>query len=753
MKTLLKSLQAINPFFLTCSTIVIVVTLFLYRNTFIDFVESKTYDFRLISRGRIEPSQSIVLAVIDEKSIAMEGRWPWPRSKIADLVDILSRDGAKVISFDVGFLEPDENTQFEFIDRIEHQLDTLDIHSAPLTDFITESKKNANNDRVLAEAIHNSTAKIVLGYFFHMNAADLDYQLEAEKIEQQIGRINRSKYPLILHNGDEKETRFIQAYAPVGDLDILAASTDAAGYYSVRSDPDGVIRWMPLIIQCGQDIYPPLSVVSAYHYLDRPRLMVEVDEQGVEGIRMGQLFIPTDETGQLLINYLGPPKTFPHISISDILGGGVPKGTFKDKIVIVGGTAAGTHDTRSTPFAPLYPGVEIHATVIDNILTANFMVKPRWTLIYDLAAIIMLAALAGLALPRMGPLKGLLLVAVLFYLYIFFAYWFLLHFKLWLNIAYPLLALIFNYTVLRVHGYITKDRERKKIQGTFKQYVAPLVIEEMIKDPSKLKLGGEEKELTILFNDIAGFTSLSERHSPTEMVSMLGSYFEKMTEEIFSNRGTLETYRGDGFMAIFGAPVEREDHAEKACDAALAMQDRLIELQEGWARTSHPLLTARTGINTGPMLVGNLGCKYRFVYGALGDNVNLASRLEGLSKEYNTEILIGHNTASKVRNSFLLREIDLVRVKGREVPVRIYELLARASTPLSADREEADGFYSSGLEAYRHQAWREALTHFNRALSVRADDGAAKTMAARCKVYLGTPYKDNWDGVFEQGYW
>ncbi len=753
MKTLLKSLRVINPFFLTCTTIAIVITLFLYRNTFIDFVESKTYDLRLISRGRVEPSQSIVLAVIDEKSLEMEGRWPWPRSKIAELVDILSRDGAKVISFDVGFLEPDENTQLGFIDKFGHQLDALDIRSSSLTTFIAESKKNANNDLVLATAIRNSTAKVVLGYFFHMNRTDLDYQLEAEKIEQQIARISASKYPLVLHEGDEKEDRFIHAYSPVGNLDILAASTDAAGYYSVRSDPDGVVRWMPLVIQCGEDIYPPLSVVSAYHYLDMPRLMVEVDEQGVEGIRMGQLFIPTDETGQLLINYLGPAKTFPHISISDILGGGVPKGIFKDKIVIVGGTATGTHDTRSTPFTPLYPGVEIHATVVDNILTENFMVKPRWTLIYDLTAIIILAVLAGIALPRMGPLKGLLFVAVLFNLYIFFAYWFLLYFKLWLNIAYPLLALLFNYTVLRVHGYITKDRERKKIQGTFKQYVAPLVIEEMIKEPSKLKLGGEEKELTIMFNDIAGFTSLSERHSPTEMVSMLGSYFEKMTEEIFNNRGTLETYRGDGFMAIFGAPIEREDHAEKACDAALAMQNRLVELRAGWAKTGHPLLTARTGINTGPMLVGNLGCKYRFVYGALGDNVNLASRLEGLSKEYNTEILIGNNTASRIRNSFLLREIDLVRVKGREVPVRIYELLARANSPLGAGREEADGLYSSGLEAYRYQAWREALTCFNRALSVRKDDGAAKTMAARCKVYLGTPYKDNWDGVFEQINW
>ncbi|MBW1750588.1 MAG: adenylate/guanylate cyclase domain-containing protein, partial [Deltaproteobacteria bacterium] len=686
MKTPLQLLRAINPFFLTCFTVISIITLFQYGNTFIDFIELKTYDLRLLSRGRVDPSPAVVLALIDEKSLDTEGRWPWPRSKFANLVDILSRDGAKVISFDVGFLEPDQNTQLEFLDQFARRIDTLGIHSAPLTDLIVQSKKTADNDLMLAEAIRNSAAKVVLGYFFHMNAADPDYRIEPEKIERQIACISASKYPLVMHSGDEKEARFIQAYAPEGNLDVLATSADAAGYYSVRSDPDGIIRWMPLIIQCGPDLYPPLSLVSAWHYLDRPQLMVETGKHGVEGIRMGQRFIPTDERGQLLINYLGPPKTFPHISIGDILSGQLPSGLFKDKIVIVGATAEGTHDLRGMPVTPLYPGVEMHATVIDNILTRNFMAKPKWAHIYDLLAIIMLAAVTGVALPRMGAMKGLMLTMILFILYIYLAYWFFIHLRFWLNIVYPLLALLANYTVLRVHGYITKDRERKKIQQTFKQYVAPLVIEKMIKNPHKLKLGGEEKELTVLFNDIVGFTGLSERHTPTEMVKILSSYFEKMTEQVFSYRGTLETYIGDEFMAIFGAPVERTDHAEKACDAALAMQNHLVSLRDGWAKTGHAMLTSRIGINTGSMLVGNLGCKYRFVYGALGDNVNLASRLEGLNKVYNTEILIGDNTARQVENSFRLREIDMVRAKGKEVPVRIYELLAQADTPLSATR-------------------------------------------------------------------
>ncbi|MCK5517512.1 MAG: CHASE2 domain-containing protein, partial [Desulfobulbaceae bacterium] len=404
-----KFIRKINPFLITCFIAVVVIVLFLFGNTLLDTIEVKTYDLRLISRGSAQPSPAVVLAVIDEKSLDSEGRWPWSRSKIANLVTILSRGGAKVIGFDVGFLETDENAQLGFIDRFSRHVGTLNIHSDSLAAFIAESKKNADNDLVLAEAIRDSTATVVLGYFFHMKGAELEYQIEPEKIEQQLARISASKYPLVMYEGDEQETRYIQAYAPEGNLDILAASTDAAGYYSVKTDLDGVVRWMPLIIQSGQDIYPPLSLVSVWHYLERPQLMVEVDEHGVEGIRMGERFIPTDEMGQLLINYLGPPKTFPHISISDILSGRLPKGTFQDKIVIVGATAMGTHDLRSAPVAPLFPGVEIHATVIDNILTQNYMVKPPWTLIYDLLAIILLVAVTGFFMPRMGALKGLLL--------------------------------------------------------------------------------------------------------------------------------------------------------------------------------------------------------------------------------------------------------------------------------------------------------------------------------------------------------
>jgi adenylate cyclase len=445
------------------------------------------------------------MALIDEKSLDTEGRWPWPRSKIGTLVEILSQDGAKVIGFDIGFLEPDENSQLGFINQFGQKLDDLEVNNAKLADFISESKKHADNDLALATAIKKSSASVVLGYFFHMNKAALNYQIEQGEIDQQLERISPSKYPLILYEDQEMEgVPFIRAYAPESNLEIFTKSADSSGYFNVSTDRDGVVRWMPLLIQGGEDLFPPLAISSVWYYLDRPQLMVKVAAYGVEGIQMGERFIPTDEDGQLLINYLGPPKTFPHFSISDILHGKLAKGTFKDKIVLVGATAMGTHDLRSTPLSPLYPGVEVHATVIDNILTQNFITRPKWSMIYDLLAIIVLGVLTGIALPRMSALKGLVLAGGLFILHIIIARWLFVSLRVWLNIVYPLVVLAITYTALTVYHYVTEERERKKIKGAFRHYVSPVVIDEMLKEPGRLQLGGEEKVLTVLFSDLQG---------------------------------------------------------------------------------------------------------------------------------------------------------------------------------------------------------------------------------------------------------
>ena len=507
---------------------------------------------------------------------------------------------------------------------------------------------------------------------------------------------------------------------------------------------------MPLVIRGGEEFLPPLPVLCAWHYLGRPPLTVKVGPAGVDGLQMGERFIPTDEHGRLLVNYLGPPHTFPHVSVTDVLGRRHDKGAFKDRIVLVGATAIGTHDLRSTPVSAVFPGVEIQATVIDNIVTGAFLARPEWSRVYDLLAIVGLGLAVGLAVPRMRAVLGLLFAGTLFTLYILFARWLFVHANVWLGVVYPLLALSVNYIALTVYSYVSEERQRKQIKETFRQYVSPVVVEQMLKDPGRLKLGGEEKILTVLFCDLEGFTTYSERYRPHEMIGILSDYYNKMTEQIFANEGTLNEYIGDELMAIFGAPIEQSDHARRACAAALAMREARHALGTEWARIGRPRLRARTGINTGPMLVGNLGSRYRFSYGVLGDHVNLGSRLEGLNRVYGTEILLGEMTAQLAEGAFVMREVDMVRVKGRVQAVRTYELVASAGAALPPKHEEALRLYATGLEAYRKQLWGDALGLFTQALAVRPEDGPSRTMANRCQVYQDSPPSEDWDGVFEQ---
>jgi len=333
----LKSLFSIHPASLTFGTILFVILLFFSGTPILDLIELKTYDLRFVSRGSVPPSPAVVMAVIDEKSLATEGRWPWPRSKIAALIDLLSRDGVRVIGLDIAFTEPDENSQLALIHQFAQQVEALAIQHPKLADFIQESKQHADNDLTLAHAIQNASATVVLGYFFHMSEADLNYRIEQKDMDQQLQRLSASKYPFILfEKQDASFMPFFNAYAPESNLEIFTKAAASSGYFNLKPDQeDGVVRWMPLVIQSGEDVFPPLAVLCAWYYLGKPQLMVKVGRYGVEGIQMGQRFIPTDEAGQLLINYPGPPKTFAHFSVSDILRGRVARGTFTDKIVLV----------------------------------------------------------------------------------------------------------------------------------------------------------------------------------------------------------------------------------------------------------------------------------------------------------------------------------------------------------------------------------------------------------------------------------
>ncbi len=738
-----------NPASLTAATIGLGVALFALSPALLEAIELNWLDLRFRVRGPLAPGPAVVVAAIDEKSLAAEGRWPWPRSRIAALVDALSRDGAKVIGFDVLFSETEEGARLALIGELERAVDAQKIDNAPLKNLLRESRSSADHDRLLVDALRRSSAPVVLGYFFHMSEQSVGFRLDATDIEQRLEAIAGSRYPLVYQDPQAPVVPVIKAYAPQINLGNVTAAAASSGYFSVVSDPDGVVRWLPLIVQGGEDFFPPLAVLCVWQYLGKPQLAVHSGPYGVDGVQIGERFVPTDEAGRFFINYRGRAQTFPTYSVSDILAGKLPSGTFKDRIVLVGATAIGIGDIRTTPFGPVFPGPEVHANVIDNILAGDFIERPRWATVFDLLAIVGLGVLVGLILPRTSALTGLLSSGALFAAYVLAAYWLFAKARIGVNVVYPVFTVAATYTMLTLYRYLTEERERRRIKGAFQHYVAPDVIEIMLQDPAGMRLGGEEKVLTALLSDLEGFTSFSEHHTPNEVISVLSDYYALMTDEVFAVQGTLVEYVGDELFALYGAPVTQSDHAKRACTSALAMQAKRKALGDEWAKIGRPRIRARTGINSGNMLVGNVGSKYRFHYGAMGDAVNLASRLEGLNKIYGTEIIISGDTAELVDGAFRLRELDMVRVKGREQALRIHELLGTVDMALPAEQERLLSLYEAGLGAYRERRWDEALALFAQCLLIRPDDGPSQLLQRRCQDYRDRPPAKDWGGTFE----
>jgi adenylate cyclase len=393
-------------------------------------------------------------------------------------------------------------------------------------------------------------------------------------------------------------------------------------------------------------VYPHIAVETVRRFLGSPPLVLNTAEYGVDSIQIGKLQVPTDEQGRLLINFRGPQKTFPHYSFSDVLNGLAPAGAFKDKIVLVGATAIGIYDVRVTPFSGTFPGVEIHANIIDNILRNDPIGRPDWVTAVDVIAILLCGIGLSLAISRIRPLFGTLVTIGMIVLYALASEYVFVHAKIWLTSIYPGMTMVFVFFGVTTFRYMTEEKKKREIKEAFSHYVAPSLVNNILLDPTKLVLGGEERRLSVLFSDIRGFTTISEALKPQELVKLMNDYLTPMTDVILANDGTVDKYMGDAIMAFWGAPVWQEDHQVRACRAALAMMDKLKELQVGWEQRGIPRIDIGIGISTGKLTVGNMGSATRFDYTVMGDSVNLGSRLEGLNKEYGTHIIVPKYTSS-----------------------------------------------------------------------------------------------------------
>jgi adenylate cyclase len=701
----------------------------------------------------------VVIAAVDEKSIDQLGRWPWPYTVQAELVNRLTDYGARVITFDVVFSSSDTSGGIETLRKIKANMKTEEVEARTL---LNRAIAAADHDRIFAQALKRSR-RTILGMFFHFSKKEIQHLSETENA-RHLANIRNSKYNAIKK---APNTRLIDialpsAVAVESNIDVLSASARGSAFFSLNPDSDGAIRRYPLIVKYrdfveipgDQDyLFSPLAVRSVERFL-RGTTIFWIDPIGVEKIAISgrkKIIIPTNTKGELLINYLGPSGTFPQYSIVDIIKRRkelAPPSAFKQKMVLIGPTAIALSDLRVTPYDKAIPGVNIHATVIDNLMNNNFLEEPWWADLYAQGVILFLGLFGTFILPHAGAIKGGI-VSVGAFLFTFALNYFLFtQYGWWLSAAYPILTILFVYTSMSLFHLIVEERDKRFIQGAFSTYLSPKVVAELVENPDLLALGGVRKEITAFFSDVAGFTSVSESMSPEELVHLLNEYLSEMTEIILRYDGTVDKYEGDAIIAFFGAPHPMPDHAAQCCFVALDMQARMVEMRKEWREKDMKELYMRIGLNTGPAVVGNMGSSFRMDYTMMGDTVNQAARFEGANKQYGSSILIGQTTYDEAKHVIEARELDLINVVGKKMPVPIYELVGRKGE-LEPSIARGIELYREGLEKYRAREFERAMDLFSECLILNKNDGPTKGMLKRCEEYIVFPPPENWNGAFQ----
>ena len=659
-------------------------------------LERRSYDSWFRLRGPLERPTEIVIVAIDVESEQSLGRYPWSRDWHARLIANLHRAGARVVAFDATF-----------------------------GDAFPEA------DSLLRRTI-DETGIAVLGAKTNALISSRASRLELE------------------------EPAGVLAGAPIGLVDIRPDAVD------------GVIRAYPMgAVYPGGRAVPQLGIQALIEYLDLPHDAFRATEAGWA---MGDRLIPRGPDGGMLINFVGVPGYLSYYSYATVVDDEetdigdwdldtfeelMEEGRFQDRIVLVGSTIPEAQDLHPTPFrdaggaseAALYrPGVEIHANAIWTILSERYIkalprsVQYAWTLL--------LAVLVAIAARKLRFVGGAVLTGALVAVAIGAAYWLFARDGLWLWSVAPVLSTGLSYAGSAAVLYFTEEQEKARIRDMFQQYVSPTVVDQLIRRPELVALGGEERIATVLFSDIVGFSSVSELLSPTELVSLLNEYLTEMTDVVLQSGGIIDKYLGDSIMAEFGVPVPVEDHAKRACTAALEMSRALGRLRERWAQEGKPMFRACFGINTGSMLIGNLGSRRVMDYTVMGDHVNLASRLEGANRLYGTTILVTEFTWKHVERDFVGREVDRIRVKGKQGAVSVYEVIGTWEGGFPAATRELLTGYKAALEQYRSGRFEDALDAFE-ALGRRfPDDGPTRLLTNRCREYILQPPSEGWAGVY-----
>ncbi|MBT8446435.1 MAG: adenylate/guanylate cyclase domain-containing protein [Gammaproteobacteria bacterium] len=710
----------------------------LYRFRFVDQLELLAYDARLVAGMPDSRDDRIVIVDIDERSLGVEGRWPWSRDKLSRFLEqLFGRYEAGMVAFDVVFAEPDESSGLTVLERLaESDLASNEPYKAQLSLL----RPQLDFDGLFAEEIQKHP--VVMGYYFSFD----DPQSE------RSGTLPEPIFEKGVFKG--KNVAFRKADGFGANLAQLQSSALSAGHFNPSLDQDGVVRRVPMLVEFDGRYYSSLALEVA-------RLAVGVDEltpgfekplfggkgyPGLEWLELGNRRIPVDRHVQTLVPYRGKKGSFPYVSATDVLNGQLGDGLLKGSIVLVGTTAPGLLDLRTTPVQEAYPGVEVHANLISGILDGRLLEFPAYAVGAEVTLLTLFGLTAAIVVPMLTPFAAMLLTAGLVagYIIINLAAWYVG------NVVFPLasglLMLLALFLVSMSYGYFIETRGKRQLTGLFGQYVPPELVEEMAEHPDQYSLDADSRELTVLFSDVRGFTTLSEGLSPAELSGLMNEFLTPMTQVIHDQRGTIDKYMGDAIMAFWGAPLKDRDHAQHALEAGLLMIERLKELNKAFRAKNWPEIKVGVGVNTGMMSVGNMGSEFRMAYTVLGDAVNLGSRLEGLTKQYGVNMIVSESTAAAVPD-YVYRELDRVRVKGKDEPIAIYEPIGLRGEVDKSWRDEIK-LYREALKQYRHQEWDIAELQFLNLRKSSRSPELYQVYAERIAHFREHPPGADWDGVF-----
>jgi adenylate cyclase len=710
-----------------------------YRLDFVDQLSSILYDYRLKMTMPQTVDDRIVILDIDEKSLKEEGRWPWGRDRLALLMDkLFDKYGIAVLGFDVVFAEKDESSGLKVLQKLgQNQLRGV----AQFQSVLSQIQPQLDYDNLFANKIKNR--KVVLGYYFNNQS------------ESNIsGSLPEPVFPAGTFKGRQIEFNSMTGYG--ANLPELQKAAAGGGHFNPVIDFDGRVRRVPMLEEFGGAYYESLSLAMVRTLLGQPRLIpgfAEGSTDGYAGLEWleldtdaGKLKIPVDSEVSSFVPYRGGQGSFPYVSITDVLHDRVKLEQLKDKIVLVGTTTPGLMDLRATPVAEVYPGVEVHANMISGILDQNLKARPAYMMGVEVVWLLLIGIAMSLILPQLGAIKAVLVTAFVS------ATSTGLNVALWHygNIIMPaadtLIMISLLFALNMSYGYFVEARTKRQITGLFGQYVPSELVEEMAMHPESVSMEGDSREMTILFSDVRGFTTISEGLDPKELSLLMNEFLTPLSRVIYKHRGTIDKYMGDCIMAFWGAPLPDTAHARNAMLAGIEMQAVLKALQPHFKERGWPEIHVGVGINTGRVSVGNMGSEVRVAYTVMGDEVNLASRLEGITKQYGVGIIVGENTRNVVPD-FLYRELDHVRVKGKDKPVAIYEPIGLTSEMSKAQQDEVKLFHEM-RRLYRKLDWDQAELQLMNLRRISPEVRLYDVYMERIEYFRKNPPAADWDGVF-----